>query len=130
MIFRIVFVQMKITFVVGYVRVWFDRGYVPGRSGFIVAGVVESVQFVRGVVDGTIRHVRAKLLTQSLIQCSFTLESTLELCYPRVDRCHFGLPLRQSQSLLGYHLILLFVHLVAILAIRTEEKANYLFEQT
>lgn len=112
LVLGVVFVQIEIV-VIRYVRIRLDRGDVAGRPQ--LAAVIETVELrvrepcvVNSAAVGT--HLR-----QSLIQRSLTLETILKLSYSRVYRRHLGLPLCQGLPLLGHHLILLFVHLIAIL---------------
>lgn len=112
LVLGIVFVQIEIV-VVRYVRIRLDRGDVAGRPQ--LAAVVKTVELrVRESCVVNAAAVRTHL-RQPLIQRSLALETTLELSYSRVYRRHLGLPLCQGLPLLGHHLILLFVHLVAIL---------------
>lgn len=115
LVLRIVLVQIEVI-VVGYMRVGLDRGYVARWPE--LAAVVEAVELRVGEpcrVGADPTGPWAQLMTHPLIQRSLTLQAALELRYPRVDRRHLGLPLRQGQTLLRHHLVLLFVHLVAIL---------------
>lgn len=114
LVLGVVFVQVEIV-VVRYVRIRLDRGDIASRSQ--LTAVVETIELrVReSCIVNAAAAVGTHLMRQSLIQRSLALETTLELSYSRVYRRHLSLPLCQGLPLLGYHLVLLFVHFVAIL---------------
>lgn len=119
LVLGVVLVQIEVV-VVRYVGVGLDRGYVPGRPGLAPSVEVELRLRETGVRVRTV--ARGQLLAESLVQGSLALKTTLQLSYPRVDRRHLRLPLRQGQPLLGHHLVLLLVHLVAVLPIAKENR--------
>lgn len=124
LVLGVVFVQIEIV-VVWYVRIRLDRGDVAGRSQ--LTAVVETIELrVReSCVNAAAAAVRTHLMRQSLIQRSLALETTLELSYSRVYRRHLSLPLRQGLPLLGHHLVLLFVHFIAILRTNWGNTGSY-----